>query len=276
MADTPLPEPESEQLAALLGSGSLRLVYGLLYRRQRNPPTAEEIGFFLRAAAAASADRPVDQVLRGLQDYFDIAATGAEETTRYQLRGWAGPESATGLPPISLRLRAEVLAPARCAQCGRTPARDGVVLNVDLRVPPDWGGTNDPENLQPLCEECQEGKRQYLQTYAPYSEQIRLAASFDEPQKRIGELLKALAGQWVPTDLIGIVASAKEYQEDYQRRIRDLRFLGWEVTQQKRHHEGARVKVYYRLVHAAPWPDNIRAAITAEERRRKASRAGSG
>lgn len=32
MADTPLPGPESERLAALVGGGSLRLVYGLLYR----------------------------------------------------------------------------------------------------------------------------------------------------------------------------------------------------------------------------------------------------
>ena len=31
---------------------------------------------------------------------------------------------------------------------------------------------------------------------------------------------------FLPDDLIGIVASAKEYQEDFQRRIRDLRYLG--------------------------------------------------
>ena len=105
-----------------------------------------------------------------------------------------------------------------------------MVLTVDLRVPPDWGGTTDPQNLQPLREGCQDGKRQYLQTYATYAEQIRHAASFDEPQRRIGELLKALGGERVPTDLIGIVASAKEYQEDYQRRIRDLRYLGWEYA----------------------------------------------
>jgi hypothetical protein len=41
------------------------------------------------------------------------------------------------------------------------------MLNVDLRVPPDWGGTHHPENLQPLCEECCEGKRQYLHTHVP-------------------------------------------------------------------------------------------------------------
>jgi hypothetical protein len=123
--------------------------------------------------------------------------------------------------------------------------------------------------LWALCEECDVGWRQHLQTYAPYAEKISRAANYPEPQRRIGELLKAFDGDWVPSDLIGIVASAKEYQEDFQRRIRDLRFLGWEYKQEKRYNEGARVKVYYRLVRCAPWPDNIRNAIAAEERRRR-------
>lgn len=267
MAGTPLPEPESEQLAALLASGSLRLVYGLLYRRQANPPTSAEIRCFLLASAAP--DDSVDRALRGLRDYFDIAAVTLDGTDRYQLRGWAGVRSTAQVLPISTRLRAQVLASARCAQCGRSPTGHGVVLNVDLKVPWDWGGTNDPENLQPLCEECRDGKRQYFETYASYSEHIRRAASYDEPQRRIGELLKALKAEWVPSELIGIVASAKDYQEDYQRRIRDLRFLGWSYDKSKRYHEGARVKVYYRLLHAEPWPANIRAAITAEENRRR-------
>jgi hypothetical protein len=271
VADTPLPEPESEQLASLLGTSNLRLVYGLLFRRRGNPPTAAEIRFFLETAATSAG--PADQVLRGLKDHFEIAAeVDGEQAVRYRLLGWAGTRSPADWLPVSLRLRAQVLAPARCAQCGRTPLAHGVVLDVDLRVPPDWGGTVEFENLQPLCEECQEGKKRYLQTYSAFSTEIRYAVSFDEPQKRIGELLKALDGQWVPSDLIGIVASAKEYQEDYQRRIRDLRFLGWDYEIQKRHHEGARVKTYYRLIRDAPWPPNIRGAITAEEQRRQTRR----
>ena len=66
-----------------------------------------------------------------------------------------------------------------------------MVLEVDFKVPPEWGGIADPENLQPLCEDCLKGKRQYQETYSSYSEQIRRAADFDEPQRRIGELLLA-------------------------------------------------------------------------------------
>jgi hypothetical protein len=134
MPPEPLPDPESEQLAALLGDGTARLVYGLLYRRRLSPPTAAEIGLFL--SAAASASMPADRVIRS------------------------------------------------------------------------------------LCEDCLKGKRQYQQTYASYSEQIGHAADFDEPQRRIDELLLALRGEWVPSELIGIVASAKEYQTDYEKRRR--------------------------------------------------------
>ena len=266
MADTPLPAPGSERLAVLVSDDSLRMVYGLLYRRRGHPPTANEITYFLRAA---SSDRRVEQVLRGLREYFDIATVLLDGGERYELRGWAGTRPVNSLVPVSPRLRAETLTLGRCAMCGRTPSQHGVVLAVDLKFPPEWGGTNDRDNLWPLCEECKDGRRQFLQAYTPYNEQISRAAAFDEPQRRIGELLNAFDGRWVPSDLIGIVASAKEYQEDYQRRIRDLRFLGWIVEQQKRYHEGARVRVYYRLIHAEPWTENIRATIVAEEQRRR-------
>ncbi|HXL93579.1 MAG TPA: HNH endonuclease signature motif containing protein [Streptosporangiaceae bacterium] len=268
MSHEPLPEPESEQLAALLGDGAARLVYGLLCRRKSNPPTADEIGYFL--SAAASAGTSTDRVIRNLRTHFDIAGIVRGDGERYELRGWVPHHLATGVPVLSLRRRAQALAPGLCVQCGKSPLKDGVRLEVDLMVPPEWGGTTDPENLRPLCEDCFNGKRQYLETYASYSEQIRHAASFDEPQRRIGELLLALQDEWVPSELIGIVASAREFQTDYERRIRELRTLGWEYQSRRAYGEGARVRVYYRLIRAAAWPENIHAAITAAAKRRKA------
>ena len=263
----PLPDPESEQLAALLGDGTARLVYGLLYRRRSSPPTAGEIGLFL--SAAASASMPADRVIRSLRTHFDIDEIGRDGGRRYELRGWAPQHASTGLPALSRQRRAQALAPCLCFQCGRSPEKHGVVLEVDLKVPPEWGGIADPENLQPLCEDCIEGKRQYQETYASYSEQIRHAADFDEPQRRIGELLLALRDEWVPSELIGIVASAKEYQTDYEKRTRELRLLGWNYRVRKERGEGTRTRVYYQLIQSEPWPENIHTAIVTEERRRR-------
>lgn len=263
-----LPEPESEELASLVGSEMQRLLYGLLYRRRSNPPTMVELRAF--AADVFGEDHSqTDRRLRELRRYFEVEAVRVRADFHYHLKGWA-----SGIPVdlsegISQRRRAQVLTPGRCAMCGKTPLGDGVKLVVDHKVPQAWGGSNEPENLQPLCEECNAGKRDYFQTYDPYAHKIRLAINFDEPQKRIGELLKAFDGDWVRTDLLAVVASAKEYQEDWQRRLRDLRFLGWDYEFKKRYDEGARVWTYYRLTKSAPWPENIRAAIVAEEKRRR-------
>jgi len=266
-----LPEPDSEELAALVGSTTQRLIYGLLYRRRSNPPTLAELKLFATDSLGEDGGR-TDQWLRELQRYFDIEAAGAPGHERYALMGWS-----PGRPPdselvISDRRRADILAPQRCAQCGRVPLEDHVKLVVDYKVPPSWGGDNSPENLQPLCEQCSKGKRDYYKSFESRSEQIRAAIAHDEPQKRIGELLKALVGEWVRSDLIEIVASAQSYQDDWQRRLRDLRFLGWDYKHQKSHDDGSRVTTRYKLTKSAPWPDNIHQAIRAEESRRTAAK----
>lgn len=164
VAYDPLPEPESEQLAALLGEGAARLVYGLLCRRRRNPPTAAEISFFLDAAA--SAGMSADRALRSLRTHFDIATITRDGSERFELRGWAAHRPTEERPELSLRRRSQVLELGLCALCGRSPTRHGVILEPALKVPPEWGGTTDLGNLWPLCEECLEGRRQYLETYA--------------------------------------------------------------------------------------------------------------
>lgn len=270
-----LPEPDSEQIAALVGSATQRLFYGLLYRRRANPPTMTELRFFV-ANALGEEQSQADHCVRELRRYFEIEeAVSADGENRYILRNWSPTRPSGAGADISLRRRAEVLAPQRCAQCGRTPLGDHVKLLVDRKVPLSWGGDNEPENLQPLCEDCDAGKRDYFRSFAAHAEEIRTAIGYDEPQKRIGELLKAFGGEWVRSDLLGIVASAGNFQEDWQRRLRDLRFLGWDYRHEKRYDEGARVWTYYRLTRSAPWPENIAQAIRDESARRKTRKAQS-
>lgn len=212
----------------------------------------------------------VDRRVRELRRFFDIDVVRDGRDSRYLLSR----RSAIAPDPnaISLRRRAQVLAAGRCAMCGKTAAEDEVRLVVDHKIPQAWGGSNERENLQALCGDCNAGKRDYFQSYDHDADKIRAAVNWDEPQRRIGELLLAFDGKWVRSDLLGIVASAKEYQEDWQRRLRDLRFLGWEIPHEKRHNEGARVWTYYRVVKSVPWPPSIRAAITEEEARRRTAK----
>ncbi len=45
----------------------------------------------------------------------------------------------------------------RCCICGREP-KDGICLEVDHRVPKAYGGSDEPDNLWTLCDECNRGK----------------------------------------------------------------------------------------------------------------------
>ncbi len=142
-------------------------------------------------------------------------------------------------------------------------------LHVDHKIPLEWGGTNERENLQALCSECNEGKKNYYATFNEYAEQIKQAINHDEPHRRIGELLKAFDGEPVRGDVLERVASAKQYQEDWQKRLRELRILGWRIKPTKRKEQG-RIVSYYELEHAEPWPPgNISAEIKSRERQRK-------
>jgi hypothetical protein len=157
---------------------------------------------------------------------------------------------------LSSRIRAEVLAPQRCAQCGRTPLDHCVVLGVDHKVPREWGGTDAIENLQPLCEECNSGKKDFYATYDKYADEIRAASGHPEPHGRIGELLKAFRGEWVPSSLIGVVASMRQYQDDWQKRLRELRLLGWRIRSKRTKDPATgRVNTWYCADHWQPWPD---------------------
>jgi hypothetical protein len=168
-----------------------------------------ELRMFARDALGEDQSQ-IDRRVRELRRFFDILAEHHGSDYRYVLRGWSPTRPTAAEDAISLRRRAEVLRPGRCAQCGHTPLEDGVKLVVDHKIPQSWGGNNEPENLQPLCEDCNAGKRDYFASFEAHADKIRAAISFDEPQKRIGELLRAFDGEWVRTDLLSIVASAKE------------------------------------------------------------------
>lgn len=272
MTDPPLPHPDSEQLAATIPSPTARGLYGLLFRRRvGNPPTEQEATFYLSAGSWPETD--LSTALIELRSFFVVdAEPGSDHAVRLRLAGWTEPPLQVDEPFVSDRLRAQALAGQICAQCGKTPTEDRVKLEVVLKLPTSWGGVAEPENLQALCQQCVAGKQQYHETYAAHADRIRAAANEDEPQKRLGELLRAFDGGWVRSDLLAAVASAKEYQDDWHRRLRELRDLGWNYKFQRRYHEGRRVWVYFRLTKSAPWPEDIRATIDAAAAARKAAR----
>ncbi|HET8892546.1 MAG TPA: HNH endonuclease [Gaiellaceae bacterium] len=252
----PLPDPD--ELVDLPVSYQAKAIYALLYEHRDSPLTMQQIRERL---GDVGQQEQLDRRRRELNRYFEIehVRRGVETAYRLVREKPRVPESDLG---ISERDRAFVLRHGRCAMCGRTPLEDGIRLQVDHKIPREWGGTSALENLQPLCEECNRGKKNLFASYSEHSDAIREAIGRDTVHERIGELLKALDGEWVRSDVIDMVASPPgDYQEDWQRRIRELRDLGWDYETRKQRESG-RVWSYYRVTRWEPWPSgNIRAAI---------------
>jgi 5-methylcytosine-specific restriction endonuclease McrA len=262
MTDLPLPDG-AEVLALPLGIAQ-RAIYRLLYEHRDTPLTMQEIRDAL--APELGEQEQLDRRRRDLNPYFHIEKVRRGRETAYRLAGVKS--SARVDEGVSERDRAAVLRAGRCAMCGKTPLEDGVKLQVDHKIPREWGGSDDLENLQPLCEQCNRGKKNYFASFDDKADAIRNAMRHAEPHRRMGELLKAMRGEWVRGDIIEIVAQAQQYQEDWQKRLRELRTLRWEI-EWKRQREGSRSRTYYRLVRDLPWPPgSIRAAIRAAERER--------
>jgi 5-methylcytosine-specific restriction endonuclease McrA len=260
-----LPPPDSSVLRKLRLSYQARAVYELLYANQDEPLTMRQIRERL---TEIGTQEQLDRRRRELNRYFEIEHVRQGTETAYRLvrQKPRAPELDQG---VSERDRAAVLRHGRCAMCGRTPLEDGVRLQVDHKIPKEWGGDDSLENLQPLCEECNRGKKNLFSSYMPYADQIRAAIGHESVHQRIGELLKAFVGQEIRSDVVEMVASRPgDYQEDWQKRLRELRVLGWEINTQRVREEG-RVRVYYRLVRSEPWPrGSIRSEIWRRERLR--------
>jgi hypothetical protein len=265
----PLPEPDSAELAATLRGEEYRKLYKFLYERRDDPPTMVEIQAHADASRGESHAQTGRRV-RELRKWFLLPTVQKGRTHFYVLRGWKpGPVSDNS--GISAKVRGQVLSIKRCAQCGKTPLEDGVKLEVDHKIPQSWGGTDDIDNLQPLCTQCNHDKQAFYATMDPFEDQIRAATQHEEPHRRIGELLKAFAAAGVdaPAEVVGVVASMKQYQDDWQKRMRELRVLGWDYTTRKAK-ENNRIVSYYTLTTWTEWPEgDIAATIRRLEKAAK-------
>lgn len=166
---------------------------------------------------------------------------------------------------VNIRLRAQALhaARGRCGNCGRTIEKHGIVLVVDHKVPREWGGETVAENLWAICEDCNAGKKNYFKSVD--ADWMRKVMAHKSVHVRLGETLKASKGGAVPAATLDFVAN----QDDWKKRIRELRYLGWEIkTFNRKLSEGGRVSSYYRLVKSRPWPDDPTGVIRQYERDR--------
>ncbi len=168
--------------------------------------------------------------------------------------------------PVSGKLAAEIrlAAHGQCQMCGKTIAEDGIKLVIDHRVPREWGGSSERENLWAICEPCNVSKRDFFGTLP--TDVMKRCMTPKEPVERIGELLKAFENTICPRRLLEVVGR----DDDWPRRLRELRDLKWVVEHVYDPDEKGKYRNAYMLKSWKPWPPDIRAAIAAAAKKRGA------
>jgi hypothetical protein len=173
---------------------------------------------------------------------------------------------------ISLRIRAEVIhaAHGRCQMCGKTVEKHGIALVVDHKKPrdPDWGGTNNRENLWAICEDCNSGKKAFFSSLNVSPGMMKKVTESQSVHVRIGELLKAVGiGKRTPSSLLEVVAD----QDDWQKRLRELRYpvIGWEIDTIGYKAASGKKQMDYVLKSFRPWPADPAGVIRKFERERE-------
>lgn len=223
----------------------------------------------------------LDRRKRDLKKWFRIEkksvileqAGTRRKVTLYKLLGERAEVTDEG--QISLRLRAEVIhaAHGRCQMCGRTIEKHGITLEADHKIPREWGGSNDRDNLWAICEDCNAGKKAHFASLNVDRELMKNVTSHESVHVRIGELLKAVGvGKRTPSSLLEIVAA----QDDWQKRLRELRYpvIGWVIDMVSYVSSSGKKQVDYVLRSFAPWPDNPSAVVREFERQREIKNRG--
>ena len=267
------PDEDAEELSAILRDASVVFLYRVLFETRDAPLT--EVELIKRFEEDNDPQSQLGRRKRDIYDHFKVEKVWekGDRKPRYVRTGRL-PEPRKKKQTISARVRAEVLRLGRCAMCGASPRTEDVRLEVDHKIPMDWGGApTDIENLQPLCVACNRGKKAYFATLDEFGEEIAAACAHPEVHRRLGEMLMSVSPGEIRSDILELVANAGDPQEDWQKRLRELREIGWDYEVRKQKDESGRVRSYYRLTKSAPWPQgSISAAIRATERAKKAAR----
>ncbi|NYF33797.1 HNH endonuclease [Sphingopyxis sp. JAI108] len=208
--------------------------------------------------------------LRHLRKHYDIPFSIEGGRKAYRYKG-EKQNVHTDSGAISGKQRARILnlAKGKCQMCGRTVDGDDIKLQVDHRIPQTWGGLTVDENLWAICVQCNHGKRDFFKSFDP-AEMAELIA-IESVHERIARFLKMHEGEWVDSDKIEDIANVRERQEDWQKRLRELRYpvVGLDIETTRYTTEQGFVRSRYKLVKWADLPSNHQQLIRAWDNKKK-------
>jgi hypothetical protein len=208
--------------------------------------------------------------VRTIRDFYELERHKVDGQDIYILGPRKTADESGERLSVSKKLRAQLLHTAhqRCQMCGKSIKEHGVVLEIDHKIPVSWGGKTDIDNLWAICVECNHGKQDYFSSFD--DTEMRAVLQFKSVHERIAQLLRMHMVKAVPAYLIEFVANATEYQDDWHKRLRELRYsvIGLSIDVSKKKING-RVQSFYTLKNWVDIPANHKRMIRDYENRNR-------
>ena len=127
-----------------------------------------------------------------------------------------------------------------CQMCGKNVKDDHIRVHIDHIVPLSWGGKTELDNLQVLCSNCNEGKKNYVESENPeLMSQISQATSTKERLRLYFDFYK---NKEIEVDKLAVIAKTREW-------TRALRYVrsdyGMDIEYIPRNKDKGILKEYY-------------------------------
>ncbi len=148
----------------------------------------------------------------------------------------------------------------RCSVCGRLPDEHEVVL-IAVHYLREQDSDSILANPRAICTQCS-ARSEIRDPGEPAW--MGAARAHKSVHVRLGETLKAFQPDAVPAATLKLVAD----QDGWKSRLRELRYLGWDIESFNRKLKGGRVSSFYRLKKSKPWPPHPTGTIRQYERDR--------
>ncbi len=103
-----------------------------------------------------------------------------------------------------------------CQMCGKNVKDDHIKVHIDHIVPYSWGGKTELDNLQVLCSECNEGKKNFVESENP-SLMIEISKATNT-KDRLRLYLEYHKNTVVDVNKLAVIAKTREW-------ARQLRYL---------------------------------------------------
>jgi hypothetical protein len=174
---------------------------------------------------------------------------------------------------ISERLRAEIFHAAhkRCEMCGSSIQHDKIKLQIDHRLPQAWGGKTERANLWAICEACNRGKKHFFSSFD--DDEMKKVLGYRSVHERLAHMLRLRRKKPVPAYLLQFVANALNQQEDWQKRLRELRHpvIGLKIDVFKKKGKKG-VESFYTLQNWRAFPESYKRKMREYDLARKIKR----